>query len=144
MKHKTPFYIILFKVLHAQRGQSRPFMETIGLSPGQPKLLNHLAQHGECLQKELAAALDVEPGTISKLLTAMEENGYITRSSIAGDRRAIRIAITEEGRKRQLLYSSHMDKVAARMMQDFSPEDREAFEDLLCRAYQNLTGKEIL
>ena len=68
MKHKTPFYIILFKVLHAQRGQSRPFMETIGLSPGQPKLLNHLAQHGECLQKELAAALDVEPGTISKLL----------------------------------------------------------------------------
>jgi len=144
MKRKTPLYVILFKVFHAQRGHSRPYMESIGLSPGQPKLLNHLIQHGECLQKDLAAALDVEPGTVSKLLGGMEESGYITRNSIAGDKRAILISLTEEGRKRQELYSNHMKQVAEQMMQDFSAEEKEAFENLLCRAYRNLTEKEIL
>lgn len=144
MTHKTPLYVILFKVFHAQRAHSRPYMESIGLSPGQPKLLNHLAQHGECLQKDLAAALDVEPGTISKLLNSMEECGYITRGSIAGDKRAILISLTDEGRRRQQLYSAHMRQVADQMMQDFSDEEKEMFESLLCRAYHNLTDKDIL
>ena len=144
MKHKTPLYIILFKVRQARRVLSRSYMEIVNLSPGQPKLLHHLAQHGSCLQKDLAAALDVEPGTISKQLNSLEELGLITRGSIAGDKRAILVSLTEEGRIRQQHYSEHMREIDARMMQDFTEEEKEQFEDLLCRAYQNITDREIL
>lgn len=140
---QTPLYVILFKVFHAQRAHSRPYMETIGLSPGQPKLLNHLASHGQCLQKDLASALDVEPGTVSKLLNAMEENHYITRSSIPGDKRATLIALTDEGRRLSTLYTAHMSKLQFHMLEGFSEEEKVAFEDMLCRAYHNMTGRDI-
>ena len=144
MNRKTPLYIIISKLLRAQRGHSRPYMEAIGLSPGQPKLLNHLAQHGPCLQKDLAAALDVEPGTISKHLTALEENGCIARSGIAGDRRAVCISLTEEGLRRQQLFAAYMKQITGQILKDFTPEEQDAFEELLCRAYYNLSGKEIV
>ena len=42
---KTPFHLILLKAFHAQRNRVRPSMAEIGLSPGQPKILSHLASH---------------------------------------------------------------------------------------------------
>ena len=144
MKRKTPFYIILFKVRQARRALSRSYMETVGLSPGQPKLLHHLAEHGSCLQKDLAAALDVEPGTISKQLNSLEELGLISRGSIAGDKRAILVSLTEEGRIRQKRYAEHMREIDAHMLRDFTDEEKEQFEEMLCRVYKNLTDRDIM
>lgn len=141
--HQTPLYIILFQVLHAQRAKSGPYRDCLDLSPGQPKLLRFLSRHGECLQKELATGLDLEPGTVSKLLNPLEDNGLITRSSIPGDKRATRISITDEGKRIYLLYSTYMEGLEQGMMQGFSEEQKEVLKDLLCRVYHNLTGRDI-
>ena len=76
---KIPFNLIVLKTFHAQKNKVRPLMNAIGLSPGQPKVLTFLALHGACLQKDLAAACDIEPATISKLLNLLEEKGYLER-----------------------------------------------------------------
>lgn len=136
-----PFNLLILKVFHAQKNRVRPAMAEIGLSPGQPKLLTFLALHGECLQKELAAACDIEPATISKLLNLLEENGLIARSDRAGDRRAVAVDLTEKGRR---LYENEIrvriEKINSDALRDFSEAERQEFERYLRRMYRNLTG----
>ena len=86
----TPFHLMILKAFSAQRNTIRPRMAGLGLSPGQPKILNILTMRGECLQKDLAEACDIEPATVSKLLNNMEENHLITRGTVPGNKRAER------------------------------------------------------
>ena len=138
---KLPFNLLVLKVFHAQKNRVRPEMALIGLSPGQPKLLTFLALNGECLQKDLAAACDIEAATISKLLNSLEENGLIRRDTHSGDRRATRIALTEAG---SWLYEAEIrpriGAVNQCSLSGFTPEEAELFQRFLKRMYRNLTG----
>lgn len=138
---KLPFNLLVLKVFHAQKNRVRPEMALIGLSPGQPKLLTFLALNGECLQKDLAAACDIEAATISKLLNSLEENGLIRRDTHSGDRRATRIALTEAG---SWLYETEIRPRIGTINQcslsGFTPEEAELFQRFLKRMYRNLTG----
>lgn len=138
---KLPFNLLVLKVYHAQKNRVRPEMAQIGLSPGQPKLLTFLALNGECLQKDLAAACDIEAATISKLLNSLEENGLIRRDTLTGDRRATRIALTEAG---CWLYETEIrpriGAINQRSLTGFTPEESELFQSFLKRMYRNLTG----
>lgn len=138
---KLLFNLLILKVYHAQKNRVRPEMALIGLSPGQPKLLTFLALNGDCLQKDLAAACDIEAATISKLLNNLEENGLIRRDTHSGDRRATRIALTEEGR---WLYETEIrpriGAINRCSLNGFTPEEAELFQNFLKRMYRNLTG----
>lgn len=67
-----------------------------GLTSGQPKVLEYLAEHDGALQKDIAAACRIEPATMTSLLCGMEKKGLITRS--APDRRSLSVYLTEKGR----------------------------------------------
>ena len=129
------------RTYHAQTNKLRPGMLKIGLSPGQPKILNYLTRNNHCMQKEIATALDIEPATVSQLLNNMAQAGLIQRSSLSERKRAESVSITEKGREAQAKWKqlcSETDDVATH---GFSLEEREQFVDFLCRMYQNLTGK---
>lgn len=64
---KTPLYILLFKVFHAQRNKTRANMNEYDLAPGQPKVLRYISSHSECKLKDIAIECDVEPPTVSKI-----------------------------------------------------------------------------
>ena len=138
---KLPFNLLVLNVFHAEKNRVRPEMALIGLSPGQPKLLTFLGLNGECLQKDLAAACDIEAATISKLLNSLEENGLIRRDTHSGDRRATRIALTEAG---SWLYETEIRPRIGAINQcslsGFTPEEAELFQRFLKRMYRNLTG----
>ena len=88
-----PFNLLILKAFHAQKNHIRPLMAAIGLSPGQPKVLSFLAVHQECLQKDLAAACDIEPPTISRMLDNLEKKRLIVRTAPADDRRALTVKL---------------------------------------------------
>lgn len=138
-----PFHLILLKAFSAQRNTIRPQMANLGLSPGQPKILNILAMRGKCLQKDLAESCDVEPATVSKLLNSMEKNDLIARSSVPGNKRAIEIAITPKGTRLQKEITLICAQIEEKALKNFSETERENFETYLCRMYHNLTGKEM-
>lgn len=140
---QTQLYMALYKTFHAQKNKIRPGMTEIGLSPGQPKILHYLSRTNNCMQKEIAAALDIEPATVSQLLNKMVSSGLIQRSDSAERRRAECISITEKGRalyERWDLLGSRVEEAA---LQGFSPDERERFLGYLCRMYRNLTGKSL-
>ena len=49
------------------------------------------------MQKDIAAALDIEPATVSQLLANMEQAGLIRRAEPLQRRRAECVSITEKG-----------------------------------------------
>ena len=57
----------------------------LGLSPGQPKVLEYLRLHGTQNQRSIADYCRIEPATVGSILTRMEEAGLVERRQQPGD-----------------------------------------------------------
>lgn len=134
-----PFTIALLRAYHAQTNAIRPHLPELGLSVGQPKILDFLAENDGCAQKELAALCGIEPATVSRLLDKMEVEGLITRSAAPGCKRTVRIRITDLGRERRQAFAAVRSAVEERELAGFTPQEREAFYSYLTRLRRNLT-----
>lgn len=136
---QLPFSIALIKAYHAHNNLMRPKITEIGLSVGQPKILDFLSRHDGCMQKDLAALCDIEPATISRLLNRMEEDGLLTRTVVEDNKRAVSVALTPLGRKSYKEVVAIRGQVEKHELVGFSEAEREQFYDYLSRLYQNLT-----
>ena len=70
-----------------------------GLYAGQEQVLFMLDEHGPLALTELAEKLDVRAPTITKTVTRMEAQGFLSRAASRDDARSIIIALTPEGRR---------------------------------------------
>ncbi len=138
---ETPFNLLVLKAFHAQRSHVREAMSELGLSPGQPKVMQFLLMHGASLQKDLAAKCAIEPSTISRLLEALEQRGLIARRTPENDRRAEVVSLTEAGnRMAEYELWPRFAKINASSLAGFSADEQRKFRDFLTRMYANLTG----
>lgn len=69
----------------------------LGLSPGQPKVLEYLRLHGTQNQRSIAGYCRIEPATVGSILARMEEAGLVKRRQKSGDRRALYVSLTPAG-----------------------------------------------
>jgi DNA-binding MarR family transcriptional regulator len=133
-------HTLLLRCFHAQRAALYPAITQAGLSPGQPKILRYLAANDGCSQKDLAVHCDIEPATVSKVLSGMEDNGLIRRASCPRDKRSISVHLTEKGLEAERIMAAHFDALNARELDGFSPQEIAELTDYLKRVYRNLTG----
>ena len=71
----------------------------LGLSPGQPKILECLMARGECNQKTIAADCEIEQATVGSILSRMERDGLVCRTQREGNRRSLYVSLTPRGRQ---------------------------------------------
>lgn len=64
---------------------------------GQNRVLRLLTHHGQLTQRELQEMLNLSSGSMSEIITKMEQSGYIARAIDEADRRKKVIQITEAG-----------------------------------------------
>src|SRR4051812_18876843 len=85
--------------LHAAsiRLLSRRGEEGVGLSARRLSALSVVAAAGPLSLAELAAAEQVRPPTMSRIVDALLGAGLVTREPDPRNRRSVRIAVTEEG-----------------------------------------------
>lgn len=138
---KTAFHFIVFKTFHAQRNKIRHNMDAYDLSPGQPKVLRFVAAHEDCMLKEIAAACDVEPATVSKILNSLEEKAMLKRYPLENNKRALRLRILPKGEEALRKWEKHCQEVEELSLAGFSEDERRQFEEYLARMYHNLSGK---
>ena len=69
----------------------------LGLSPGQPKIPEFLAQHGEHEQKGIADCCEIEPAAAGSILLRMETAGLVTRRNRPDNRRSLYVSLTPKG-----------------------------------------------
>ena len=71
--------------------------ELAGLTPTQLSALATVEQAGPLRLGDLAAAEKIAPSTLTRLVTVLEERGYVARQPVPGDARASTLVITPEG-----------------------------------------------
>ncbi len=137
-----PFHLLLQRALLAQRKTSRPWMEALELSPGQPKILYYLAETGGCIQRELASICAIEPATVSKLLDSLELRGLIQRESTGSCKRSVMVRLTSQGAQLQQQVRQLYGKIEDRGRRNFSPQEWNQFREFLERLYVNFSEPE--
>ena len=70
---------------------------SIGLTSGQPKVLDFLLRFHEADQKTIAAYCEIEPATVGSILSRMETSGLVVRRQKEGNRRSLYVSLTEKG-----------------------------------------------
>lgn len=71
--------------------------ELAGLTPTQLSALATVESAGPLRLGDLAAAERIAPSTLTRLVTALEELGYVERCAVPGDARASTLSITSRG-----------------------------------------------
>lgn len=123
---------------HAMMARTRSF----GLMPGQPKILEYVADNEGCLQRDIARACVMDRATVTGVLGRMEEAGLIERRPKKGDRRALEVRLTDEGwaaAERVAVCGAEVDEMACAGM---TAEERDELSRLLARVRDNFKRAE--
>ena len=100
--------------------------EIAGLTPTQLAALATVGKEGPMRLGDLAAVEGIAPSTLTRLVTALEEAGYVRRSADASDARASMLAITPHGLEVLERIRSESTLVLAASLQLLTPEQRAA------------------
>jgi len=73
--------------------------ELAGLTPTQLAALATIGKTGPMRLGDLAAAEGIAPSTLTRLVTALEDSGYVQRTADPSDARASTLAITAHGQE---------------------------------------------
>jgi DNA-binding MarR family transcriptional regulator len=71
--------------------------ELAGLTPTQLSALATVERGGPMRLGDVAAAEGIAPSTLTRIVTALEERGYVKRCAVPADARASTLAITPRG-----------------------------------------------
>lgn len=103
----------------------------LGLTPGQPKILEFLTSNGESDQKTLAAECEIEQATAGGILLRMEQAGLIERKHKEGNRRSLYVSLTPRGVEMARKMDEavrEVDRLAASLLSD---GEEERLKDML-------------
>lgn len=95
---------------------------------GQKRILQILLHFPRISQKELTEKLDIEPGSVSEVLSKLEDKGMIRREKDASDRRKMMITLTEEGQSAAKQCGESMDEDILEILSD---EEKASLKQIL-------------
>lgn len=95
------------------------------LSLGAMAVLGCLHRHGERTVGELAAFEKVQPPSMTRTVTGLEERGLVERRAAEHDRRLVLVVLTPAGRDVVLADRRRRDAWLARRLADLTPAERE-------------------
>lgn len=91
-------YLLLAAFSQSSRGINDEARK-LGLTPGQPKVLEYLLEHDGGEAREICRMFGLDRSTVASILLRMEKRGLVRRTDDADDRRVQHIWLTDEGRK---------------------------------------------
>lgn len=112
----------------------------LGLSPGQPKILEFLAEFGEHEQKEIAEYCEIEPATVGSILLRMENAGLVTRRNRPHNRRSLYVSLTPKGEQLAKTVEGIFARAEAQITAALTEEERVLLLNLLTKCVQNGKG----
>lgn len=113
-----------------------------GLSAAQWRLLGHILREGPMTQIALAALLDVEPISVSRLTDRMEQQGWLRREAHPDDRRARIVVATEKARSVAPTVRAIADGLYDDALSGLDDDERRTLHRALLKITENLQGIE--
>lgn len=116
----------LIQLMTVVQGIYATVSERHELTPVQAKLLCVLIG-GPRGMAELAQMFGVEKAALTGLMDRIEKRGLAVRAAVPGDRRAVQVTLTEEGRQAATAFHSEMGAALGRLTDPIPSGDREQF-----------------
>ncbi|MBI1217628.1 MAG: MarR family transcriptional regulator [Rhodobacteraceae bacterium] len=137
------FGLLLHDSARLLRARFEAHGRSLGLSSAQWRLLTRLSKEGRATQARLAELMEIEPISVSRLVTRMEEAGWVARQPDPNDRR-IRVVVPTA---RTLEALADIRSVAASVydeaMAGLSQPERQALIASLTVVLNNLSDAKI-
>lgn len=134
------FGLLIHDTARLLRARFESHGRELGLSSAQWRLLVRLLREGRATQARLAELMEIEPISVSRLVTRMEQAGWVERQSDSRDRRIKQVVPTE----RTLRAFADIRSVAASVydeaMAGLSDPERGALIAGLTVVLNNLSG----
>ena len=105
--------------------------ELAGLTPTQLAALATVERSGPIRLGDLAAAEGIAPSTLTRLVTVLEEAGYVRRHADPSDARASTLAINPRGQEALMRIRTESTMVLAASMDELTPAQRAALANAL-------------
>lgn len=124
----------LFRARMREEGE----MDGVLSQPGARAILSMIAVSDGLCQRELVEKTHLRPPTVSVILQKMEEEGMVERKSDDGDRRIIRVYLTDYGRAMDAQTIARIQKTDALALAGLSDDEIATAMGLLARMRDNL------
>jgi len=128
----------LVQAARAYRVRAGGQLSRIGLHPGQEALLKALAAADGMTMSELAAALGVQPPTITKMISRLAAQDYVERRASTGDGRQAHVFLTERGTHAIAMIDKIWKRMEKTALANIEDRDRKRLKKLLRQVERNL------
>ncbi len=109
-------YVKLLRAARAVVARLEPGVAARGLTSTQLGVLEAVLHRGALTQRELGRKVLTSAGNMTDVIDKLEARGLVRRSRKPGDRRAVSVELTPEGRRTiEALFPLHAQDIAAAM-----------------------------
>ena len=141
MYESSYHYLLMSNHLGFQK-KVMAILKPLGLSTGQPKVLDHLRYHNGASQKDIAHACHIEPASLTSILNRMEKQNMIERKILNGNRRSHHIFLTDYGMEQSESIEKAFLTLEHEVFSGISNTEKEQFLKTFEKLYQNITKEE--
>jgi len=116
-------------------------LEAMDLTAAQGHIMGYLAhQSNPPCPRDIEKEFQLSHPTVSGILSRMEQKGFIELRTDPDDRRCKRIYVLSKGKECHDLIHATIQHNEQRIVDGFTPEERELFGQFLQRAITNMGG----
>lgn len=138
-----PLHYLLMRAHNAVNREVLDGAAKLGLTPGQPKILEFLTKRGECDQKTLAAECEIEQATAGGILLRMEDAGLIARRRRDGNRRSLYVSLTLKGEEAARGMEEVFARADSRAVSLLSADEEERLKSTLVSVRRAMAAAEV-
>ncbi len=115
-------------------------VEHLGITQQQANVINYLYNRPDedIYQKDIAEHLSLKNSSVTSLIANLEKNGFLSKVPDPTDARHKKIVLTGKACKEHLVCLDFVHGIEDNMLDGFSDEELEQFNELLRRAIGNI------
>jgi DNA-binding MarR family transcriptional regulator len=116
---------LIFQLRQKCAAKDSCFVKPLDVSVAEYNCLVQFFETATFSVKELAERLDITPGGVTRIITSLEERGYIQRTISSEDRRGIKVTLTERGCKIVSEIREASIQLHGNILEQIKPEKRK-------------------
>ena len=118
-------HVLIRKAFNRTNRAMMRFTASLGLKPGQPKVLEYLLEHDGCTARDICQACIIDKSTMAILLPKLEEQGLVRREQSRQDARMAYVFLTDRGREMAQTIREGAKVIDRRMLEGIAAQDGE-------------------
>lgn len=131
-------HMTLIRLSKTHRRKTHGEFSKVGITEGQPKILDFLSMNDGCIQREIANSCNIEPATVTSLLSIMEKAELIYKNQDPKDKRVLKVFLTDKGKMAQKEVERIFNLIDMECFKGFSEEEKTETIKILNRLYENM------